>query len=160
MDIWTLVIGLAVGFLIGFVVIGIAVSAKIEKVRSETYKEVYEECTTSSLEHEQEVIDLVKNDIWRSANLEKERDDIKADLELLQKSYDKLYEEHLALIRKQLTYRGDGCCDCYDFREHCCNGTRERDSCTCGGEKAKCDFYPEMRAQWTLLGRKGNEEDE
>ena len=23
-----------------------------------------------------------------------------------------------------------------------CNGTRERDECTCGGDKSKCDFYP------------------
>jgi hypothetical protein len=22
-----------------------------------------------------------------------------------------------------------------------CNGTRERDECTCGGDKSKCDFY-------------------
>lgn len=26
-----------------------------------------------------------------------------------------------------------------------CNGTRERDECTCGGDPAKCDFYPEKR---------------
>ena len=26
-----------------------------------------------------------------------------------------------------------------------CWGTRERDECSCGGDKAKCDFYPEVR---------------
>lgn len=26
-----------------------------------------------------------------------------------------------------------------------CNGTRERDACSCGGDEAKCDFYPEVR---------------
>lgn len=26
-----------------------------------------------------------------------------------------------------------------------CNGTKERDECTCGGDPAKCDFYPEKR---------------
>ncbi len=26
-----------------------------------------------------------------------------------------------------------------------CNGTREQDECSCGGDRAKCDFYPEVR---------------
>lgn len=26
-----------------------------------------------------------------------------------------------------------------------CNGTRERDECTCGGDRSKCDFYPDVR---------------
>ena len=26
-----------------------------------------------------------------------------------------------------------------------CNGTRERDECSCGGDPTKCDFYPEKR---------------
>ena len=26
-----------------------------------------------------------------------------------------------------------------------CDGTKERDECTCGGDPAKCDFYPEKR---------------
>lgn len=25
-----------------------------------------------------------------------------------------------------------------------CNGTRERDECSCGGDRTKCDFYPEV----------------
>ena len=28
-----------------------------------------------------------------------------------------------------------------------CNGTKERDKCLCNGDIAKCDFYPEKRAQ-------------
>ena len=26
-----------------------------------------------------------------------------------------------------------------------CNGTKERDICSCGGDRTKCDFYPEVR---------------
>lgn len=26
-----------------------------------------------------------------------------------------------------------------------CNGTRERDECSCGGDRTKCDFYPDVR---------------
>lgn len=26
-----------------------------------------------------------------------------------------------------------------------CAGTREQDACSCGGDKMKCDFYPEIR---------------
>lgn len=26
-----------------------------------------------------------------------------------------------------------------------CNGTKERDICSCGGDKTKCDFYPEVK---------------
>ena len=52
-------------------------------------------------------------------------------------------------------------CDCYCVEEHWymkpdpwrwavsdvakCNGTKERDVCSCGGDPAKCDFYPEVR---------------
>lgn len=52
-------------------------------------------------------------------------------------------------------------CDCYHTEEkiigwhtpvdpkttivHKCNGTRERDECSCGGDRTKCDFYPEVR---------------
>lgn len=39
-------------------------------------------------------------------------------------------------------------CNCYheihDITE--CWGTRERDLCSCGGDEAKCDYYPEKRA--------------
>ena len=28
-----------------------------------------------------------------------------------------------------------------------CWGTREMDECKCGGDKTKCDFYPEVRAK-------------
>lgn len=26
-----------------------------------------------------------------------------------------------------------------------CYGTRERDECTCGGDRSKCNFYPKIR---------------
>lgn len=54
-------------------------------------------------------------------------------------------------------------CDCYCTEEkiigwhtpvdpkikivHKCNGTRERDECSCGGDRAKCNFYLEVRAK-------------
>lgn len=28
---------------------------------------------------------------------------------------------------------------------HVCNGTKEREECSCGGDESKCDFYPEKR---------------
>jgi hypothetical protein len=52
-------------------------------------------------------------------------------------------------------------CDCYDEQTKIsgwlgpdevirktvcvCNGTREQDVCSCGGDRTKCDFYPEVR---------------
>lgn len=38
-------------------------------------------------------------------------------------------------------------CSCFQetLLHTVCNGTRERDECTCGGDPAKCDFYPENR---------------
>lgn len=41
-----------------------------------------------------------------------------------------------------------GWCNCNEpifwsvFR---CYGTKERDECSCGGDRTKCDFYPEIR---------------
>ena len=52
-------------------------------------------------------------------------------------------------------------CDCYVEDRHLsdytplmkpiyktvslCFGTKERDKCSCGGDRTKCDFYPEIR---------------
>ena len=52
-------------------------------------------------------------------------------------------------------------CDCYETVERLCytpfytqsyyktvgicNGTKEREECSCSGNKTKCDFYPEVR---------------
>lgn len=39
-------------------------------------------------------------------------------------------------------------CSCYcqeTKTQSRCNGTRERDICSCGGDESKCDFYPEKR---------------
>ena len=54
-------------------------------------------------------------------------------------------------------------CDCYDVAEEIidwfadgspktdlvsrCFGTKERDMCSCGGDRSKCDFYPDIRAE-------------
>lgn len=64
-------------------------------------------------------------------------------------------------------------CDCYDVAEEIvdwcadgspktdlvsrCFGTKERDMCSCGGDRNKCDFYPEVRekAQISLLSNGG-----
>lgn len=35
----------------------------------------------------------------------------------------------------------------YEVEVGICNGTRERDECSCGGDRTKCDFYPEVRAR-------------
>ena len=34
-------------------------------------------------------------------------------------------------------------CSCYD--NGVCNGTRDRDVCSCGGDEKYCSFYPEKR---------------
>ena len=36
-----------------------------------------------------------------------------------------------------------GCMVPYSY----CNGTKEQEECSCGGDKTKCDFYPEVRAE-------------
>lgn len=35
-----------------------------------------------------------------------------------------------------------------EFGRPCCYGTKEKDMCACGGDEAKCDFYPEKRRQY------------
>lgn len=37
--------------------------------------------------------------------------------------------------------------DCIPFMAHdgVCWGTREQDICSCGGDRTKCDFYPDVR---------------
>lgn len=36
-------------------------------------------------------------------------------------------------------------CPCYIAIAKRCDGTKEVDLCHCGGDKSKCDFYPEKR---------------
>lgn len=40
-------------------------------------------------------------------------------------------------------------CDCYfqHGSKFLCYGTKEMEECSCGGDKSKCDFYPEKRQQ-------------
>ena len=33
----------------------------------------------------------------------------------------------------------------YDVKVGVCWGTKETDQCSCGGDRTKCDFYPEVR---------------
>lgn len=40
-------------------------------------------------------------------------------------------------------------CNCYD--NGVCNGTRDRDACSCNGDERNCSFYPEKRK--TALGK-------
>ena len=32
-----------------------------------------------------------------------------------------------------------------DVKYEYCTGTKEQDECSCGGDRTKCDFYPEVR---------------
>ena len=36
-------------------------------------------------------------------------------------------------------------CACYVAQAKRCGGTKEVDLCSCGGDRSKCDFYPEKR---------------
>ena len=36
-------------------------------------------------------------------------------------------------------------CACYIAEIERCSGTKEVDVCNCGGDRGKCDFYPEKR---------------
>lgn len=40
-------------------------------------------------------------------------------------------------------------CGCYfeDYDRPECWGTKERDVCSCGGDKTKCNFYPEIKEE-------------
>ena len=44
-------------------------------------------------------------------------------------------------------------CECYRAEKNflwkvgVCWGTAERDACSCGGNKSKCDFYPSVREE-------------
>ena len=33
----------------------------------------------------------------------------------------------------------------YEREVEVCYGTKEEEECTCGGDRTKCDFYPEIR---------------
>ncbi len=44
-------------------------------------------------------------------------------------------------------------CECYRAENNflgkvgSCWGTQERDACSCGGDKSKCEFYPSVREE-------------
>lgn len=37
------------------------------------------------------------------------------------------------------------------YTKQICNGTKEREECTCGGDVSKCDFYPEKRKEGKMM---------
>lgn len=37
------------------------------------------------------------------------------------------------------------------YTKQICNGTKEREECTCGGDVTKCDFYPEKRKEGKMM---------
>ncbi len=43
------------------------------------------------------------------------------------------------------TSRQQSVCACYIAETERCSGTQEVDVCNCGGDRSKCDFYPEKR---------------
>ena len=50
---------------------------------------------------------------------------------------------------EQLQEQSENKCDCYHI-EHgmsVCWGTKERETCTCDGDKSRCNFYPEKRKE-------------
>lgn len=54
------------------------------------------------------------------------------------------YHEDTKAEPRYSIYTGEYVCSvnvkyCY------CSGTKERGECSCGGNRAKCDFYPEIR---------------
>lgn len=42
-------------------------------------------------------------------------------------------------------------CSCYDGDYERCKGTKEMEPCTCGGNKSKCDFYPQYHTAEELI---------
>lgn len=161
MDIWTFVIGILIGFMIGFALAAAAVAAKVEQTKLETYREVFEECTTNSLEREKEIISQVKGDIWETKKLEAVIAERDAEIEQMQKDHDRLENEFMDLKRRYEVNRQPigYLCSCFDFKECRCNGTKERDFCSCGGNKLACDFYPEVRSgAVTMFGGKEEED--
>ena len=42
-------------------------------------------------------------------------------------------------------------CDCWhqEYGKTVCWGTKEREECSCEGDPAKCNFYPDKRRKWT-----------
>ena len=52
--------------------------------------------------------------------------------------YCPIYDDVIALLREQ-----ENVCSAYrvEYGKSVCWGTKEREACSCGGNRAKCDFY-------------------
>jgi hypothetical protein len=63
------------------------------------------------------------------------------------------YKERTPVVTNADRIRASMICECYRAEKNflgkvgVCWGTRERDACSCGGDKSKCDFYPSVREE-------------
>ena len=48
-------------------------------------------------------------------------------------------------IERHYAYDAFGKPESYGIKVPICNGTKERDTCSCNGDRCKCDFYPHVR---------------
>lgn len=120
MDILTGLLWGVCGFALGFFIAALVAGSRIEDERIKAYKAAYEDAVQKSLDREQELIDYLTEDSSASINRNPFHERAQEDIP-------------------------KGSCSSYDFRNCLCNGTKERDFCTCGGDPAKCDFYEDVR---------------
>ena len=127
MDILTGLLWGVIGFVLGFLIAALVAGSRIDDERIKAYRAAYEDAVQKSLENERDLIDYLTEDsssrINKNPFYERWDDDSKT---------------------MDIPIHGSHC-DCYDFRDSSCNGTKERDFCACGGDPAKCDFYEDVR---------------
>lgn len=120
MDILTGLLWGVCGFALGFFIAALVAGSRIEDERLKAYKAAYEDAVQKSLDREQELIDYLTEDSSASINRNPFHERIQEDIP-------------------------KASCSSYDFKDSRCDGTMERDFCTCGGDPAKCDFYEDVR---------------
>ena len=77
--------------------------------------------------------------LWRAAEI------LEADGERYAEIHRLLNGETTANESEEQASGQQRSCPCYIAIAKRCNGTKEVDLCHCGGDKSKCDFYPEKR---------------
>lgn len=77
--------------------------------------------------------------LWRAAEI------LEADGERYAEIHRLLNGEPKIGDSKTQTNGQQNVCACYVTKTKRCGGTKEVDLCNCGGDKSKCDFYPEVR---------------
>lgn len=61
---------------------------------------------------------------------------------------DKCSNYHTQFKRQYLYDRYSGSCTGWEnITIDVCHGTKECEECSCGGDRTKCDFYPEVRVK-------------